>query len=436
MFGRGNWAVFGVEAGSIGGFQKALADPLTSFKVSQLAASIASKFQNEETIGINPYGSPRLDEKLTDALTLSNLSALLESLNENEEAVVLSPPVAEWLTNSEFLVSEDNLSLGNNKYAFWFVQNAPKDFSDPNSKREQAAYEQMERPFKFLVKEEKKSIEDQVTAQGVLNRSQFPVLVDFQNERVYVLSSNKDEVISVGELLTKLGVKTFPLVWDFKYPTWPSEFLNRVVKDTHFTADMKERADELARFRPDEIEKLDDKQMEKIVSTFFALAPLETELWAGLTTPARVRIHKIIDPVGVSSPSVAFSLLNMAPDAEIAAASVVFQELIIKNTKDGEKTIRKDVFTIDINDNANLSDAGAAMLRGFDLPQFKREVKIAIKAKGRLTIKDFWAMWLQGIHDSILEFVDSVTSTLEIDKKYGLVVPEVGAGEEVEVSEE
>jgi len=91
MFGRGNWAVFGVEAGSIGGFQKALADPLTSFKVSQLAASIASKFQNEETIGINPYGSPRLDEKLTDALTLSNLSALLESLNENEEAVVLSP---------------------------------------------------------------------------------------------------------------------------------------------------------------------------------------------------------------------------------------------------------------------------------------------------------------------------------------------------------
>jgi len=163
---------------------------------------------------------------------------------------------------------------------------------------------------------------------------------------------------------------------------------------------------------------------------------LETELWAGLTTPARVRIHKVIDPVGVSSPSVAFSLLNMSNDAEVASASVVFQELIIKNTKDGEKTIRKDVFTIDINDNANLQEAGAAMLRGFDLPQFKREVKIAIKAKGRLTIKDFWYMWLEGLNTGVLEFVDNVTSTLGIEKKYGLVVPEVGSGEEVEVTEE
>jgi hypothetical protein len=419
MFGRGNWAVFGIEAGSIGGFQKALANPLTAFKVSQLAASIASKFQNEKTIGINPYGSPRLDEKLTDAVMLTELGAVLSKLDGGDE-VDLSP-IEDSL---EFLVAEDALSLGNNKYGFWLVSNYPEDPTDPNSKREQVAYEQMERPFKFLVKEEKKSIEDQVTAQGILNRSQFPVLVDFQNERVYALSSNKDEVIAVGELLLKLGAKTFPLVWDFKYPTWPSEFLNRVVKDTHYVSDMTKRADELARFRPDEIEKLDDKQMEKIVSTFFALAPLETELWAGLTTPARVRIHKPIDPVGVAAPSVAFSLLNMSNDAEVAAASVVFQELVIKNTKDGEKTIRKDVFTIDINDNVNLEEAGAAMLRGFDLPQFKREVKTTIKAKGRITIRDFWYMWLDGLNTAVLEFIDNVTSTLEIEKKYGLKEPQ------------
>jgi hypothetical protein len=199
---------------------------------------------------------------------------------------------------------------------------------------------------------------------------------------------------------------------------------------------MTKRADELARFRPDEIEKLDDKQMEKIVSTFFALAPLETELWAGLTTPARVRIHKPIDPVGVAAPSVAFSLLNMSNDAEVAAASVVFQELVIKNTKDGEKTIRKDVFTIDINDNVNLEEAGAAMLRGFDLPQFKREVKTTIKAKGHITIRDFWYMWLDGLNTAVLEFIDNVTSTLEIEKKYGLIVPEYTSKEEVEVDEE
>jgi hypothetical protein len=125
----------------------------------------------------------------------------------------------------------------------------------------------------------------------------------------------------------------------------------------------------------------------------------------------------------------------MSSDAEVASASVVFQELVIKNTKEGEKTIRKDIFTIDINDNVNLGEAGAAMLRGFDLPQFKRGVKVAIKAKGRLTIKDFWYMWLDGIHTSILEFVDNVTSTLEIDKKYGLVVPDYTVNDEVEVTE-
>lgn len=433
LFGRGQWAVFGVEAKTLVNFQKAIADPKTAFEVSQLAASITTKFRSQPTMGINPFGSPRLDEQLTDTGAISKISDLLLKFDNGEDASEDNiETISEYL---EYVGSEDDLSLGNNKYGFWMVSNEYKDPTDPNSKKEQIAYTDMERPFKFLIKEEKKAIEDRVTAQAVLNRSQFPVLLDFQNGRVYAASSNKDEVIAVGELLTKLGVKIFPLVWDFKYPSWPSEFLNRIVKDTHYASNMKKRADELARFREDEIEKLDDKQMEKIVSTFFALAPLETELWAGLTTPARIRIHKPIDPVGVAAPSVAFSLLNMSSDAEVASASVVFQELVIKNTKEGEKTIRKDIFTIDINDNVNLGEAGAAMLRGFDLPQFKRGVKVAIKAKGRLTIKDFWYMWLDGIHTSILEFVDNVTSTLEIDKKYGLVVPDYTVNDEVEVTE-
>lgn len=433
MFGRGNWAVFGITSASIEEFKKALADPLTTFKVSQLAASIISKFQNEESVGINPFGSPRLDEKLTDSLILSNLNTFFEKLKDNKDASLLESLIKDSL---EFVVSEDTLSLGNNKYGFWFVSNYPEDPTDPNSKREQIAYEQIGRPFKFLSKEEKKAVEEQVMAQGVLNRKQFPVLLDFQHELAYVASSNKDEIIAVGELLLKLGVKTFPLVWDFQHASWPGEFLNYIVKTTRYASDMQKRADELTRFRENEIEKLDDKQMEKIVSTFFALSPLETELWAGLTTPARIRIHKLSDPVGVSSPSVAFSLLNMSNDAEVSSSSVVFQELVIKNTKNGEKTIRKDVFTIDINDNMNIQDAGAAMLRGFDLPQFKREVKSTIKVKGKLEIRDFWAMWLQGIHDSILEFVDNVTNTLNIDKnKYGLVVFE-HTNDEVKMDDE
>lgn len=433
LFGRGQWALFGVESKTLANFQKALADPKTIFEVSQLAASITTKFQSQPMTGINPFGNPRLDEQLTDSVEINQLRELLESIDGGGD---ISNDIEIITDNFDYLPTEDSLSLGNNKYGFWMVSNEYEDPTDPNSKKEQIAYTDRERPYKFLTKEEKKTIDDQVTAQAVLNRSQYPVLVDFQNERVYVASSNKDEVIAVQELLSKLGAKCFPLVWDFKYPTWPGEFLDKVTKDSHFTTEMKARADELTRFRPDEVEKLDDKSMEKIVSTFFALSQLESELWCGLSTPARIRLHKTYDPVGATNPSVAFSLLGLSNDAETAAASVVFQEVFTKNTKDGEKTIRKDLFTIDINDNANLGDAGAAMLRGFDLPQFKREVKTAIKAKGRLSIKDFWYMWLDGIHTSVLEFTTNVTDVLGIEKKYGLVVPDLTTSDEVEVTEE
>jgi hypothetical protein len=430
LFGRGQWAIFGVEAKTLANFQKALADPKTIFEVSQLAASITTKFQSQPMTGINPFGNPRLDEQLTDPQIISEISETLVKMDAGDEVTALPDCL-------NYVGAEVDFSLGNNKYGFWMVSNEYEDPTDPNSKKEQIAYTDRERPYKFLIKEEKKSIDDQVTAQAVLNRSQYPVLVDFQNERVYVASSNKDEVIAVQELLTKLGAKCFPLVWDFKYPTWPGEFLNRVAKETHFSSQMKERADELSRFRPDEVQKLDDKQLEKIVSTYFALSPLDSELWAGLSTPARIRLHKAFDPVGVSNPSVAFSLLGMSNDAEIASASVVFQELKSKFTKAGEeKVYRNDLFTIDINDNANLQDAGAAMLRGFDLPQFKKEVKTTIKAKGRIAIRDFWALWLQGLNDSVLEFVDNVNDVLGLEKaKYGLKVVDLTSSE-VEVSEE
>jgi hypothetical protein len=45
-------------------------------------------------------------------------------------------------------------------------------------------------------------------------------------------------------------------------------------------------------------------------------------------------------------------------------------------------------------------------------------------------------MWLDGLNTAVLEFIDNVTSTLEIEKKYGLIVPEYTSKEEVEVDEE
>jgi hypothetical protein len=434
MFGRSNYAVFGIEPSTIEAFQKSLSDPLTLFKVSQLAASITTKFQDKPQTGINPFGNPRLDEKLTDAKTISELSVLLKKKDDDTEYTPTPEDIELVSENQQYMGVEADFSLGNNKYGLWLIFNEYEDPTDPSSKKEQMAYTEMERPFKFLVKDEKKVIEERVMATSILNRSQFPVLIDFQHGRVYVESANKDEVTAVQELLIKLGAKVFPLVWDFGYPFWPVQFLNKIAKETHFASAMKTRADELSRFKSDEVEKLEDKQLEKIVSTFFALSELESELWVGLTTPARIRIHTPIDPVGVSNPSVAFSLLNMSNDAQVATSSVVFQEVVIRNTKNGEKIFRNNLFTIDINDNVNIQEAGAAMLRGFDLPQFKKEVKTTIKAKNHISITDYWSMWLQAMHDAVLMFTDNVTDVLGVNKeKCGLVVPDYSDSEDVEV---
>lgn len=437
LFGRGNWAVFGIESGTIDKFQKALSDPLTVFEVSQLAASITTKFQSVAQTGINPFGAPRLDELLTDPVIINDLSDFLLQTDEDSDYVVSSDDINLVTSNMQFMGSEADFSLGNNKYGFWMVSNEYEDPTDPTSKKEQISYTDMERPFKFLNKDEKQGVEERVLATSILNRSQFAVLVDFQHGRVYVASSNVDEVTAVNELLMKLGAKTFPLVWDFGTSFWPSMFLNKVSAETHFRAEFKERADQLAKLPADAVEKLEDKQMEKIVNNFFALSKLDSEVWVGLTTPSKIRIHKPIDAVGVAHPSVAYSLLNMSNDAEIASAGVVFQEVVIKQSKLGEKLYRNDLFTIDVNDNANLQEAGAAMLRGFDLPQFKKEIKTTIKAKGRIEPRDYWYLWLDGIHTSILEFINNVTDVLDIDKvKYGLLVPDYTVQDEVEVNEQ
>jgi hypothetical protein len=387
MFGRGNWAVFGIKQST----EQAVIDGLdNSHDFSQEVAVAKAKADKIPTFGINPFAQPRLDE--------GNL------LHD---------------------VSSADFKLGDHAYAFWLVLNNQKDVTDAASKREQFAYDNMSKPFKFLNKDEKKAVETAVTASAVVERKQFPVLVDFENERVYVAAAAEEDVETVQTVLQELGAETFAVAWQFGGYDWVTRFLNIVNDETKFENDMASRAEELQRFRKDEIEKLDDKAMESIVSNFYALSELETGQWCGLTTPARIRLYKPADPIGTAGPSLTFSLLRLSDDSEVAASNVVFQSLTSKFIKktDEEKQVRKDLFTLDLNDNINLLDVGAALLRGFDLPGFRKDIKTAIKAQtSPLAISDYWKLWLMDMREAVAMFVDNVTETLGIDKKkFGLL---------------
>jgi hypothetical protein len=409
LFSRGVWSIFGVRAATLDAFRAALADKTLLVKKSQLVASARTKFGGAPSVGINPYADPRRDEGVTP----DNLTILSDQISKDKIDDT-------W---TEFYGSDESqFSLGDNQYGFWVVINDYEDVTHPKSKAEGLAYKEASKPFKFLSKDEKKVIEANVVASAVMSRDQFPVLIDFNSELVFVASSNVEQVGIVREIITELGGEDYSLAWLFDTPEWPSKFLAAVVDGNKFEGPMNDRAEEMRRFRPEEVEKLDDKLLETIVSSYFAMTELETGQWAGLSTPSRIRLHKTSDPVSAAHVSTAFSVLHSFTGSATVAASVVFQSLDSRfNRKGEEKQYRTDLFTIDVNDNVNLSDAGAALLRGFDIPTFKRDMKKVLKAQVNVPIGHYWKAWLSDMKTAVNTFVDNVTETLKIDKKkYGL----------------
>ncbi len=390
MFGRGNWAIFGIKQSTENDFTDALDSESTYHEISQEEAVSKAKKDKVPTYGINPFSQPRLDE-----------------------------------FNAKTKGSHEDFKLSDHSYGFWLCTNDQKDVTHAASKREQIAYDEMGKPFKFLNKDEKKAVETTVKTTAVVERKQFPVLVDFANERVYVEATSEDDVETAQTVLQKLGGETFALAWQFGGYDWVGTFLNKVNEETKFETEMAERAEEFTRFRADEIQKLDDKMMESIVSNFFALSELETGLWCGLTTPARIRLYKPTDAIGTQGASLTFNLLRLSDDSSVAASALVFQSLDSKFNKktDEEKQFRKDLFTIDLNDNLNLLEVGAALLRGFDLPGFRKTIKTAAKAQtDALEIAYYWNQWLADMREAVATFVDNVTLTLGIDKEnFGLL---------------
>jgi hypothetical protein len=384
MFGRGNWAVFGIH----GEGQAAFAAALDGFaSLSQKEAVAKARNDGVETWGINPYEHPRLDEK-----------------------------------DLELDVASADFKLGDGVYGLWFCLNEFEDVTDPRSKQEGMAYDTVTKPFKFLKKEEKAVVEQQVQASAVASRRQFPVLVDFNAERVFALCTNADEIGSLREQLRRMGAETFHLAWQFGGGEWPVKFLNAVQQGNKFEHEMASRAEDLRRFRPNEIEKLEDRMLESIVSGYFAMSELETGQWAGLSTPAKIRLFKASEPSSEASVSTAFTLIGLTDSAEVVSASVMFQALDSKFTKKGEeKQYRTDLLCIDVNDKVNLSDAGCALLRGFDLPQFRKDMKRHGKDRGVLSVKDYWFEWLVAMKGAVNVFVDNVTETLGVDKKLGML---------------
>jgi hypothetical protein len=417
LFGRGNWAVIGLAKESLEVFTTSLEDRCRMVAASQLAASAITRHLNSDALGINPFGAPRLDER--HAIGLEQERQLVEyATSEQEERANGSLP-AEILDSEAYGRGVQSFRLHPTLpwFGLWAVANQWKDVSDLASIKEQHSYEVLDRPYKFLQVTDKKTVDQDTRGLTASVRKQFPVFLDFNEGRVYIENSSKKTIYAVTEVLKQLGADIVAVAWNYNLPNWPAAILNKLHEGTQYEGDFQKRADETTRFRAKEIEKLDDKEVESVVAHYFSMTQLSNDLWVGISTPAQIRLHETSPLISVKAPTSATTLLRMTDEAKIFSGSITFQDRItFMSKKGGEVTFRKELLSVDVNDQINLTDAGAAMLRGFDIPAFRKDVQREIrKTKDVPSIEQFWSNWLHEMSNGVRTIEACFREILGID---------------------
>lgn len=426
MFGRGNWAVAGLVKESLKDFSIHLADPARMAVASQLAAGTAARIYSSDSMGINPYSAPRMDEE--------------QELTEDQQIELSRHHVADSVDSTAAVLPAELLEgpgFGRGVEAFqihatipwfglWAVGNEWKNKSDVPSIKEQSAYVMLERPYKFLQPPDKRTVDEKAADATAVIRTQVPVLLDFHEGRVYIESTNKKQIYAVMVSLSKLGAQVVPVAWQYPMPNWPELILNNLHEGTQFVDAFNKRAEEAKRFTEKEIEKLEDREMEAIVSKFFSMTEMKTGIWAGISGPARIRLHHAAPPVAVRNAPMATTLLNLTADAQIVSGAITLQECVTVTTKAGtERNIRRDIARFDVNDRINLTDIGVAMLRGFDMASHKKDVLREIRETRQVpAIPQFWSAWLHQLSYAVRTIEESFREVLELDgSEPGGIIP-------------
>lgn len=402
---------------SLDAFKTNLEDRMRMIAVSQLAASAITRHLNTDTLGINPFSAPRLDEH--EPMALDQERQLVEYATTRQEHRSEKALPEEVIAHEGYAFGPEQFQIHESIswFGIWAVANQWKDISDLTSIKEQHSYEALDRPYKFLQATDKKNVDKDTRGATAAMRKQFPVLLDFNEGRVYIENTNQKTLYLVKQVLKQLGAETVAVAWTYDRPDWPSQFLSRLYEGSHYISDFQRRADETTRFTAKEIEKLDDRELEKIVSNYFSMSQLANEMWVGISTPAQIRLHPTSQPFAAKAPTSATTLLGMTNDASVFSAAVTFQDRITTLSKrGGEITFRKDLIDVLINNQINLTEAGAAMLRSFDLPAFRKDIQREIrKTKQVPSVEQFWSMWLSEMSNAVRTMEASFREILELD---------------------
>jgi len=400
MFGKGNWAIFGLNPSEVAKFIESIADPGVMLSTSQLWAASHARQNRVNTVGINPFRSPRLDDWFPlQGNEAMDIHTYFESWPLGEDSHPKPSTALTQLPGYAYGEHEFALNDGHTHYGMWLVTNEWKDIADLASMQEQVSYNDYQCPFGFLSSEDKKGVEAECTSATL--RKQIPIFLDWAEGRVYINSSSKAAIEAAEELLFTLGVETIPVAW--KFPDnghWPSKLLNTLLTNSDYKDKFIAHAYDAAKAVEEDFEIIDDAEVQHVVEDYFSSTEVEADRWVGISSPAQISLADNGDFVTVKTPTNATSLLQLSGKAKLYSASITIQERLIARTKKGvERTYRNDLFTLDVNDGINMVDVGAAMLRGFDIPGFKKIIKKEIRANNKVPppIAHFWSEWLRSM---------------------------------------
>jgi hypothetical protein len=434
MFGRGSWAIIGLAKESLDAFRTNLEDRMAMAASSQMAASAITRQFGLDALGINPFSAPRLDEE--NQLGPEHQEELSRFATLDQEARSKHSLTAEIFEceGYGFTVEQFQLHTTMPWYGLWAVWNEWKHVTDLPSVKEQRSYVLLERPYRFLQTTDKKTVDQETLGGTAAVRKQVPVLLDFNEGRVYIESTNKKLIYAVIVRLQQLGAEIIPVAWTYRQPNWPEEILNKLYEGTQYRDDFVKRADEAKRFKANEIEKLEDRELESIVANYFSMTQLPSDFWCGISSPAQVRLQETSPAIGVKAPTSATTLLDMTSDAKVISGRVTFQERVSITSKEGEeRTFRRELLCIDVNDRINLTDVGAAMLRGFDLPTLRKDVQREIRQTKQVpSIEQFWGNWLHELNNAVRTIEAAFREILDIDgdEQAGVLPMQIAVKEE------
>src|SRR6202012_4344853 len=100
------------------------------------------------------------------------------------------------------------------RYAgLWAVSHEWKDVSDLAFIKEQRSYALFDRPYRFLQAIAKKTVDQEALGVTAAVRKQVPVLLDFNEGRVYIETSDQKLIYAITVRLQQLGCKIIPVGW-------------------------------------------------------------------------------------------------------------------------------------------------------------------------------------------------------------------------------